>query len=373
MCEANPLQQILQRFLKTDSLDAHRRRICQQLLACRTDALGGHTWQCDRCGKEIVHYHSCRNRHCPQCQGRATQQWVDRQQSNTLPVSYFHLVFTLPDTLNGWIALHPETIYRLLFIAVWQTLKQFGEDPKRLNGQLGMTAVLHTWGQNLSRHVHLHCLVPGGALTTQGKWHASKSNYLFPVKALSRHFRGKMVSLLRGAYQQGELSRIARASEVTRLLSQLMEKEWVVYSKATLNHTECVISYLARYTHRIAISNHRILAIDDQQVTLRYKAYAEHGKQRQLTLTGEEFVRRYLMHIVAKGFMRIRHYGYLANCCRQKRLAQIRRSLEAPPLEKASEKQECPPVRCPVCHTGHLVWIAELLPRQVERMRMKRR
>lgn len=374
MCNTNTLQHIMQHFLKTEHLDAHRLRVCRQLQACRTEALGGQTWQCDHCGKEVVHYHSCRNRHCPQCQGRATQKWAERQQDNILPVNYFHVVFTLPDTLNGWVALHPETLYRLLFSAVWQTLKCFGGDPKRLNGQLGMSAVLHTWGQNLSRHVHLHCLIPGGALSAQGEWHPSKGNYLFPVKALSRHFRGNMVSQIRTAYQQGELSRIQSEEEVNQQLTQLMSKEWVVYSKATLSHTETVVGYLARYTHRIAINNHRILDVNEKQVTLRYKAYREQGQQRELMLSGEEFVRRYLMHIVAKGFMRIRHYGFLANCCRKRCLTQIRRSLDVlPPPDNDLKKEEVSSPLCPQCHTGHLILMAELLPKIAERMAMQRR
>lgn len=364
MTEAITLQQILKRFLPTENIDTHRLKVCQQLLACRTAALGGQTWQCDHCHNEETHYYSCRNRHCPQCQGRATHQWAERQQAHILPVTYFHLVFTLPDTLNGWISLHPETIYRLLFRAVWQTLKHFGEDPKRLNGQLGMSAILHTWGQNLSRHVHLHCLVPGGALSLQGEWHPSKSNYLFPVKALSRYYRGKMVSLLRDAYQSHELSRIRDKEEVEQQLNQLMEKEWVVYSKAALNHTETVVSYLARYTHRIAISNHRIQDIHAGQVTIRYKDYRDNGKNRSLSLSGEEFVRRYLMHIVAKGFMRIRHYGFLANCCRQKRLEQIRQRLQCPPptSEDNQTRQEAVTRPCPTCKKGQMTLIAEILP-----------
>lgn len=367
MAEPATLQQILKRFLPTTNIDVHRLKVCQQLQACRTEALGGIKLQCNHCGHEVMRYHSCRNRHCPQCQGRATAQWAEQQQANILPVSYFHLVFTLPDTLNGWIALHPEAIYRLLFRAVWSTLKGFGEDPKRLDGQLGMSAILHTWGQNLSRHVHLHCLVPGGALTPQGAWHHSKSNYLFPVKALSRHYRGRMVSLLREAYDNGELSRISGEAEVEQQLSTLMDKSWVVYSKATLNHTNTIVSYLARYTHRIAISNQRILNVHDGQVTLCYKAYQENGKNRTLTLSGEEFLRRYLMHIIGKGFMRIRHYGFLANCCRKKRLSVIRQQLQQPAEEtkKATDSPESIP--CPICKTGSMVVIAELLPQMNQR------
>ncbi len=191
MSEPATVQGILQRFLSTEHLDYQRQKVCTHLLDCRTEALGGLSWQCDTCGAEQPRYHACRDRHCPQCQGRAPRVWSERQQGNLLPVSYYHLVFTLPHRLNGWVQLHPQVLYRLLFQAVWATLKAFGQDPKRLGRELGMTAVLHTWGQTLSQHVHLHCLVPGGALQASGHWKPARSNYLFPVKALSRHFRGK--------------------------------------------------------------------------------------------------------------------------------------------------------------------------------------
>lgn len=191
------VQQALGRFLEPQDLDAHRQRVCSHLLSCRTEAMGGRLWHCNRCAHDQVQYFSCRDRHCPQCQGRAIQDWSERQRADVLPVPYHHLVFTLPHQLNGWVQLHPDVIYRLLFKAVWATLDQFGRDPKRLGGQLGMTAVLHTWGQTLTQHVHLHCLVPAGALSANGQWRAASRAYLFPVRALSRRFRGLMVSALR--------------------------------------------------------------------------------------------------------------------------------------------------------------------------------
>ncbi|MEW8075106.1 MAG: transposase zinc-binding domain-containing protein, partial [Candidatus Sedimenticola endophacoides] len=208
------VQEALGRYLDDTGLDRHRRKVCGHLMACRTEALGEVVYRCPQCEREQRHYHGCRDRHCPQCQGRATRQWVERQGRAVLPVAYHHLVFTLPHRLNGWVQLHPEVLYRLLFQSVWGTIQRFGEDPRRLGGQMGMTAVLHTWGQNLCRHVHLHCLVPAGALTEDGGWKSAKGEYLFPVKALSRHFRGRMVSALRASYQAGELSRIERPGEV---------------------------------------------------------------------------------------------------------------------------------------------------------------
>jgi len=291
MTESINLQGILQQHLGDygHKLDSNRLKVCDHLLACHTPALGGIQYQCDHCENEIPLYHSCRDRHCPQCQNRASRQWRDKQQQAVLPVTYYHLVFTLPHALNGWVQLHPEVIYALLFKSVWKTLKAFGADEKRLNGKLGMTAILHTWGQNLSQHVHLHCLVPGGALDKDQHWHPAKSNYLFPVKALSRHYRGNFVSALRRCANQGELNRITHKGEVDSVLNQLMQKDWVVYSKHCLNRTDSIIGYLARYTHRIAISNQRLIDIDQDRVRFHYKDYRD-DQQKVMALHYDEFI-----------------------------------------------------------------------------------
>jgi hypothetical protein len=241
------VQEALSRFLDEGQLDRHRRKVCGHLLACRTEAMGGGLWRCERCGKEQHWHHGCRDRHCPQCQVRATRRWAERQHQAVLPVTYHHLVFTLPHRFNGWVQLHPEVLYRLVFQCAWHTLKRFGRKQKRLGGQLGMSAVLHTWGQTLIQHVHLHCLVPAGALTDDGLWKTLKGDFLFPVKALSRHFRGAMVSALRQCAEAGELSRVTRPGEIDRMLDALMAQDWVVYSKPCLNHTDTVVDYLARY------------------------------------------------------------------------------------------------------------------------------
>jgi len=278
-------------------------------------------------------------------------------------VTYYHLVFTLPHALNGWVQLHPEVIYALLFRAVWETLKTFGADKKRLNGKLGMTAILHTWGQTLAQHVHLHCLVPGGALGDNNQqWHAAKSNYLFPVKALSRHYRGNLVSALRSCADQGKLHRITRRNEVDKMLNTLMQKDWVVYSKHCLNRTDSIIGYLARYTHRIAITNQRIIDMDQAQVRFRYKDYRD-DQLKIMALDYSEFIRRFLMHVLPKGLMRIRHYGLLANRCRQKSLKVIRKIL-ATPAQTHSEKRGNEPVTypCPKCRKGLLIPKYEINP-----------
>lgn len=362
LCIQQLLQQYLDDYSHDHKLDSHRLKVCRHLLSCHTPALGGLKYQCDHCDTQVPLYHSCRDRHCPQCQQRATRQWAERQQQDVLPVTYYHLVFTLPHELNGWMQLHPEEIYTMLFQSVWQTLKAFAGDPKRLNGKLGMTAVLHTWGQNLSQHVHLHCLIPGGALGEDKQWHGAHSTYLFPVKALSRCFRGKMVSALRASVTQGKLHRITRVDEVDHVLNQLMQKDWVVYSKPCLNHTDSIIAYLARYSHRIAISNQRLIGMEKDQVKFRYKNYRE-NKSGIMELHYAEFIRRFLMHVLPKGLMRIRHYGLLSNRCRKTSSDIIRQALAKPVALKDKAKKEAALVYpCPKCRKGHLVLIQRLDP-----------
>ncbi|MCG5496032.1 IS91 family transposase [Ectothiorhodospira variabilis] len=361
MPERATIQEILNRFLVADGLDYRRRKVCGNLQACRTERLGGLQLRCDQCDTEQRWYHSCRDRHCPQCQNRATQAWCERQHSQMLPVTYYHLVFTLPHELNGWVQLHPREIHRLLFQSVWSTLSAFGRDPKRLGGELGMTAVLHTWGQTLTQHVHLHCLVPGGALRKDGEWAPSKGNYLFPVRALSVRFRGYMVAALRQAIDRGELSRVTHPGEVDRVLDDLMQVSWNVYTKACLNHGGTVVDYLGRYTHRIAITNRRILGVDDDEVRFTYKDYRTE-QRKVMTLTGQEFVRRFLQHILPKGLMRVRHYGFLANRCRRRKLDLIRVALKAPvPRAPAVPPAADPPhYPCPKCRAGQLHVVAEI-------------
>jgi hypothetical protein len=353
-------------------LSPHQWQVCHHLLDCRTAALGGFALECDQCGDVPFLYHACRDRHCPRCQRRASEEWVERQRAAVLPVTYHHLVFTLPDTLNGWVEVHPEVIYGLLFETVWATLSNFGADPKRLDGQLGMTAMLHTWGQTLIRHVHLHCLVPGGAIAADGTWHPAKSTYLFPVRALSRHLRGGLVSRLRQAFTDGRLARIT-APEVARVLNALMGTDWVVYSKPALARTDTVIEYLGRYSHRIALSDSRLLDFNEDAaaVDLRYQDYRDGSRRKVMTLSGEELIRRFLLHVLPKGFMRVRHFGFLANRCRARCLALIRTALAAPApaaaAEPAAEAAATAPFDgypCPKCRTGRLHVTALLAPRR---------
>jgi hypothetical protein len=312
-------------------------------------------------------YHACRNRHCPCCQQQASDDWCEQQREHLLPVPYFHLIFTLPHALNGWMRLHPEVIYRCFFQSVWETLNTFGHDPKRLDGQLGATCVLHTWGQNLSQHVHIHCLIPGGAFGGDQQWHPAKSNYLFPVKAVSRMFRRVMLKALRKAEASGEFYRVTNSLEADFLFTTLAQKTWVVYSKACLQRAETIVDYLSRYTHRIAISNSRIVGITEKTVSFRYTDYRD-GKKKVMTLSGVEFLRRFLQHVLPKGFMRIRHYGYLANACRKKMLILIRCALGVPQkyAEKVVESMLFDGIPCTACHQGHMAIQLVFVPIRLE-------
>lgn len=368
------LQQVIREVLDQDQhgprLTPRQWQVCRHILACRTEALGGYRLDCDRCSQSQPHYFACRDRHCPRCQRRASQTWCERQRAAVLPVTYHHLVVTLPHDLNPWVQLHPEVIYALLFETVWATLSDFAADPRRLDGQLGMTAVLHTWGQTLTQHVHLHCLVPGGALSASGEWHPARSTYLFPVRALSRHLRGGFVSRLRQALQDGRLPRIENPQQADGMLDRVMATDWVVYAKPCLTHTETVVDYLGRYSHRIALGDHRLLGIEDERVQLDYKDYRDGGRHKVLTLSGEELIRRFLLHVLPKGFMRIRHYGFLANRCRTERLRQIRAVLDAVPAPEPTQAAEPPApflgYPCPACRQGQLQITAVLVPQRFE-------
>ena len=370
--------QVLERFLPdyraSHQLSPQQAKVLNSIDCCRTSVLGGQYLVCDHCGYSQERFHSCRNRHCPQCQKMASAEWLERRREDILPVPYYHLVFTLPHALNGWVQLHPEVIYSLLFKAVSTTLKQFGRDPKRLNGEVGMTLVLHTWGQNLSQHVHLHCLIPGGALAEGGEgWHAARSTYLFPVKALSRYYRGHMVRLLRQAWNRQLLNRIDQPAQIDDTLDYVMKQPWVVFAKPTSQHTDQVLTYLSRYTYRIAISDHRLVSIDERQVFFRWKNYRTGAQQQTMSLTGVEFVRRWLLHVLPHGLMRIRHYGFLANCHRRVKLAQIRNCLSHCTATISSESFETSPrmspgvpeaSNCPKCSEVSFKVVCEIDPRR---------
>lgn len=327
-------------------------RALHAIRKCRTKALGGHLDWCNECNKLHLQFNSCRNRHCPTCQGHKQQQWIAARTGELLPVPYFHVVFTVPDSLNA-VALHyPKVLYKILFDSVWETLSAFGKNPKHLGAKLGIIAVLHTWGQNLQLHPHLHCIVPKGGVSKAGFWKKGKGkdDFLFSVKAMSVKYRGVFVSKLRKA-----LPRLPQS-----LYDKLFKKNWVVYAKPPFGRPEHVVEYLGRYTHKIAIGNHRIVAIDSakREVTFSLKDYGKGGKKTRLTLSTKEFIRRFQLHVLPKGFTRIRHYGFLSSSWKKEKLPLLQRQLADKNLlhiETLATPEKSLHRICPSCKKGTLI------------------
>ena len=312
---------------------------------CRTAALGGHIDACDGCGNLSISYNSCRNRHCPKCQGEKREAWILAREAELLPVPYFHIVFTLPSELNQFAMHEPKAVYDALFAAAWQTVADFAKDPKGLNAQAGMIAILHTWGQNLSLHPHLHCIVPGGGVDKSGTWKKAKSNgkFLFPVKAMSVVFKAKYLA---------EIRRRLESKVHQTLLNELFKKSWVVFAKRPFGSPKSVVEYLGRYTHKVAISNHRIKSVDENTVTFGYKDYKTGAQKKEMTLTHAEFIRRFAQHILPKGLVRIRHYGILSGTWKRAKLPQLQLQMGQKRPEKIEEKQKVRTCKC--CTTGTL-------------------
>ena len=360
------------------SLAQHKALTC--ISACRTAQLGGHVDQCDSCDHFRISYNSCRNRHCPKCQSLAKERWLEARKSELLAVKHFHIVFTLPHQLHPLIRSNESLCYKLLFQAASQTLIQLGKEKKYLHAQVGLLAVLHTWGQNLMYHPHLHCLVPAGGLSLKGdKWKKSRRRFFLPVKVISRLFRGKFLAAIKEAFKKGELSCIGKISYITDLkklndyLRPVYQKEWIVYCKAPFSGPEQVINYLGRYTHRVAISNDRIIKLEKGKVNFSYKDYADGAKRKYMSVEADEFIRRFLLHILPKGLHKIRYYGLLASRNRKTRLAKARKLLGQAPI---LPKEKLPwfvlmekltginPFQCPCCQKGKMRYKHKLLPRQ---------
>ena len=295
-------------YRETHKLPLNQLRTMHAIETCRTAELGGHRDECEECGHFKISYNSCRNRHCPKCQFLKKEKWVEARGKELLPIEYFHVVFTLPDELNPLALRNREVVYTILFKAASETLTDLAKS--RLGVKIGFIAVLHTWGQNLMDHPHLHCIVSGGGLC-QGKWISSKRRFLFPVRVMSRLFRGKFLAFLKKAYEENELHGVGE--EFTSLLKNLYAKEWVVYAKPPFNGPETVLGYLGRYTHRIAITNHRIIGMENGKVSFLWKDYADGNKKKVMTLEATEFIRRFLLHVLPDRFVKIRHFGFLSN------------------------------------------------------------
>jgi predicted Zn-ribbon and HTH transcriptional regulator len=363
-----------QAYRRDHPLPVSHLKVIEAVERCRTAVLGGHIKRCESCGFERPAYNSCRNRHCPKCQSLAKLRWLEKQKSEILPVGYFHLVFTLPHELNGLILTNKKILLSHLFKAVGETLVDFGHT--RLGGQIGFITVLHTWDQTLLDHFHLHCLVPAGALSFDSMhWRPARKNFLFPVKALSIVLCGKFLDLLKRACAQnkllfvGQTASLANPAAFQLLINTLRKKPWVAYAKKPFGSPAHVLDYLGRYTHRVALSNDRILSAHNGKVTFSYRDRKNHDRKKIMTLDAHEFIRRFLLHVIPKGFVRVRHFGFLAN--RSKALlAKCRQLLDLDPA-----LPELPPksvhelmlqftgidiTRCPLCQKGTLVFLANL-------------
>jgi len=349
-------------------------RVLSQLPLCRTASLGGHKLECDNCGHQQISYNSCRNRHCPKCQAAARAEWLGAREQELLDVPYFHVVFTLPDELAAIALQNQRVCYGLLFQAAAETLRTIAADPKHLGAQVGFLAVLHTWTQTLRHHPHVHCVVPGGGISPdQDRWISCSENFFLPVRVLSRLFRRLYLKKLQKARDGGDielhgrLEDLRRSSAWNETVAQLRRKEWVVYAKPPFGGPTQVLKYLARYTHRVAISNQRLVAVDDQGVSFRWKDRSATPGTKTMHLAGLEFVRRFLLHVLPKGFVRIRHFGFLANRIRADKLDLARRLIAREPQKRlvSNNGKAQPPTptdRCPRCSTGRLVVVEELLP-----------
>ena len=344
-------------------LDRYRRsltypqvKVFNAIARCRTAALGGHLDQCDHCGHQTISYNSCRNRHCPKCQTNARDQWLRSRQQELLPVTYYHVVFSLPHRLVPLVWQNKRVLFDLLFEATAATLLEVAANPKRLDALIGFLSVLHTWGQTLQPHPHIHCVVPGGGLSPdQQRWIHSQSHFLLPVRILSRLFRGKFVAGLKQLFRKNRLQffgpckHLSKARAFHGFLRTLFREDWVVYAQQPFGGPEHVLHYLARYTHRVAISNRRLLNVTDQDVTFRWKDYAHHSKLRAMTLTHEEFLRRFFQHVLPTGFPRIRYFGFLAHRRRGLLLPLCRQLLEASPQNECTGVGVITVHRCPRC------------------------
>ncbi|WP_412050560.1 IS91 family transposase [Hoeflea sp. Naph1] len=348
------------------------RRVMSAVEMCRTARLGGHVQQCQDCDTVRIAYNSCRNRHCPKCQGQASRDWLAARQADLLPVGYFHVVFTMPQQIAAIAFQNKEKVYNILFRAAAETLRRIAADPRHLGAEIGFIAVLHSWGQNLHYHPHLHCIVPGGGLSfDQSRWVACRKSFFLPVRVLSQLFRRLFLEELKQAYDEGQLrffgdiAGLADPAAFNRTVRDARRIDWVVYAKPPFAGPRQVLAYLGRYTHRIAITNSRLVSIDGDRVAFRWKDYRHQGQQKVMTLDADEFIRRFLLHTLPDGLHRIRHYGLLANGHRQLKLDLCRKLLNVPPPPVEEPDVKPPPLahRCPCCG-GAMAIIGAWTPRQ---------
>ena len=368
-------------YRQSHRLPRNHWRVMRAIEVCRTATLGGHKDQCDQCGHLEISYNSCRNRHCPKCQTLRKEQWIEARGEDLLPIEYFHVVFTIPSELNPLVLMNQKVMYDLLFRSASETLAELAQAPKYLGATVGVIGILHTWGQNLMGHPHLHCIVTGGGLSPEGdRWVSSRKGFFLPVRVLSALFRGKFLDFLHNLFKKGgllfpdRLGHLKNPRDFQTFKRPLYRKKWVVYCKPPFDGPQGVLQYLGRYTHRIAISNNRILTFQDGQVSFLWRDYADHNQQKTMTLQTDEFIRRFLLHVLPARFVRIRHFGLLANRNRKDNIALCRKILGR---QKTVAKEKVRPETwqeqlfricgmdltvCPVCQKGKMYKVALLLP-----------
>lgn len=376
------LQEIIEihgeNYIRNNKLPANVLRALYSIQYCKTASLGGHIYECNECGETTIAYNSCRNRHCPKCQAYAKELWIYERSKSLLPTHYFHIVFTIPEQLNSLVLFNQKELYSILFTSVSETLLELAKDKKYLGAEIGFTSILHTWGQNLMNHPHIHCIVPGGGLSLdKAKWIKSKKKFFIPVKVLSRKFRGKFLYYLNTLYLNNKLTFPKSISELgsrnifNEFKDSLYKKEWIVYSKAPFSSAEYVLQYLGRYTHRVAISDNRIIKVDKNNVSFKWRDYKDNNKQKVMTLKAKEFIRRFTMHILPDRFVKIRHYGILGNRNKQLKFKRCLEIFRVKPRddEKLSSAElffKLTGIKigmCKVCEKGNLIEKGIIMPR----------
>jgi hypothetical protein len=366
----NIFEQFGQDYRDNHPLPLNQLKTMKAIESCRTSSLGGHVDECDSCGHTRISYNSCRNRHCPKCQGLAKEQWLLERERDLLNIGYFHVVFTVPDSLNPFALQNQKVFYSLLFKAASETLVELSRDPKYLGAEIGIISVLHTWGQNLMDHPHVHCIVPGGGLSLDGtRFVPSRKKFFIPVKVLSRKFRGKFLAFLKETFQNGDLKFYGKLESLSgkrnfqALIDTLYQKEWVAYCKKPFKSPWHVLRYLGRYTHRVAISNQRIVSLQDEQVSFSWRDYKDKSKTKLMSLEASEFIRRFLMHVLPSRFVKIRHYGILSNRNRNRKLrlcqkltfSKIREAQKLSMIELLFKLTGLDLRVCPCCKQGKMV------------------
>ena len=355
----------LEKYIKENKVIGYKQKVMKSIKDCKTGAIGAHKYVCDECGYEEIAYNSCRNRHCPNCQAGKKVKWIEARKEEVLNIKYYHIVFTIPSEIYNIALQNQEKIYKILFKASSETLQKLAKDTKYLGAEIGFFSILHTWGQNLMYHPHVHLVVTGGGLTEINTWKEKKEDFFIPVKVMSRVFRGKFLSYMRKEKIEfyGNNQYLENPAIYNELIQNLYKKEWVVYCKEPFKNAESVIQYLGRYTHRVAISNERIIKIEDNKVTFKWRDYKDNNKMKEMTVTIEEFIRRFLIHILPPRFMKIRYYGILGNKSKKKKLlkckiltrTKIYIKEKLPTLELLKKTLGKDFNLCPHCKKGHML------------------